>query len=600
MATTASKIKRVVLLQPASAGGNFEYIAIPRQGMLFLSGALAQWEGDYLYDREIWFEDRCGVIDPDKDLEGVDILMVTALINEAPRGYQVARQAKQYHPDIITIGGGPQMGPLSQEAFDNGHFDVIVQREGEDIIGQLCDILLSYKQGDREAYLGKMPGISYLEHGHVVQTRRAGLVDPDFVELPDFRSIRDLTPANPMAGGVLETVRGCTESCTYCQVIQQFLGYRLISRETEIKRLTQLRELAADGLIHSSRNGKFQVFISDDLHPPPLRAVKYRNERLARLQGWKGHTNDMYMICQARAEIGQDAELANTMTDANIKMAYIGVESDNAENLKLVKKRQEPGQMHKDLVTLNELGFSVVAMTIIGLPFDTEESIMDLAEWVTQVSKYQTVNLLTPLPATSNWDSLPPLDENGDLLPEGKMRPYHLYTGRQFVHWDERWSMAESRELFDRYSAKLAPVDDLYRRIFRILRTYRLRLATTSRDVGDSISARLTDATENLRSWSDPVSMAGLEFGESLSQRVGELADKLRSVSQPLANARREVVDNIGAKITELTDSLVALSAPVNAGSKELEATVSLRINELSEIVNNVVTEPRRNTVNQD
>ncbi|CAI8031542.1 hypothetical protein GBAR_LOCUS17900 [Geodia barretti] len=198
-------------------------------------------------------------------------------------------------------------------------------------------------------------------------------------------------------------------------------------------------------------------------------------------------------------------------------------------------------------------------MTIIGLPFDTEESVMDLAEWVTQVSKYQTVNLLTPLPATSNWDSLPPLDENGDLLPEGKMRPYHLYTGRQFVHWDERWSMAESQELFDRYSAKLAPVDDLYRRIFRILRTYRLRLATTSRDLGDSISARLTDATENLRSWSDPVSMAGSEFGDSLSQRVRELADKLRSVSQPLANARREVVDNIGAKINELTDSLVAL-----------------------------------------
>ena len=600
MATTASRIKRVVLLQPASAGGNFEYIAIPRQGMLFLSGALAQWEGDYLYDREIWFEDRCGVIDPDKDLDGVDILMVTALINEAPRGYQVARQAKQYHPDLITIGGGPQMSPLSQEAFDNGDFDVIVQREGEDIIGQLCDILMSYKQGEREPYLNKMPGISYLEDGHIVQTRRAGLVSPDFVELPDFRSIRDLTPANPMAGGVLETVRGCTESCTYCQVIQQFLGYRLISRETEIKRLAQLRELAADGLIHSSRNGKFQVFISDDLHPPPLRAVKYRNERLERLKAWKGHTDDMYMICQARAEIGQDPELANAMTDANIKMAYIGVESDNAENLKLVKKRQEPGQMHKDLVTLNELGFSVVAMTIIGLPFDTEESIMALAEWVTQVSRYQTVNLLTPLPATSNWDSLPPLDENGDLLPEGKMRPYHLYTGRQFVHWDERWSMAESRELFDRYSDKLVPVDDLYRRIFRILRTYRLRLATTSRDLGDSISARLADATENLRNWSDPVSLAGLEFGDSLSQRVGELADKLRSVSQPLANARREVVDNIGTKITELTDSLVALSAPVNAGSKELEAAVSHRINELSEIVNNVVTEPRRNTVNQD
>ena len=32
-----SQSKKVVLIQPASAGGNFEYIAIPRQGMLFLS-----------------------------------------------------------------------------------------------------------------------------------------------------------------------------------------------------------------------------------------------------------------------------------------------------------------------------------------------------------------------------------------------------------------------------------------------------------------------------------------------------------------------------------------------------------------------------------
>jgi hypothetical protein len=223
-----------------------------------------------------------------------------------------------------------------------------------------------------------------------------------------------------------------------------------------------------------------------------------------------------------------------------------------------------------------------------------------LADWVTQVSKYQTVNFLTPLPATSNWDTLTPLDENGDLLPEGKMRPYHLYTGRQLVHWDERWSMAESRELFDRYSDRLTPVDDLYRRIFRILRTYRLRLAASSRDLGDSISARMAEATESLRGWSDPVSMAGREFGENLSQRVGELAEKLRSVSQPMANARREVVENIGTKISELTESLVTLSGPVDAGSSELAANISVRINELGEIVNRVVTDPRRAKVAQD
>ena len=267
-----SRIKRVLLFQPASAGGNFEYIAIPRQGLLCLSGALAQWEGPNIYEREIWFEDRSGLMDPDKDLEGVDIFMVTALINEAPRGYQIARLAKQFHPDIITIGGGPQMSPLCEEAFDYGNFDVIVQREGEDIIGQLSDVLLEHREGDREQYLDKIPGISYRKDGGIIQTHRKGLISPDFVELPDFRSVKDLSSENPMVGAVIETIRGCTESCTYCQVIQQFLGYRMISRDTELKRLAQLRQLASDGLVHTGRNGACQVSISHDLHAPPPRA----------------------------------------------------------------------------------------------------------------------------------------------------------------------------------------------------------------------------------------------------------------------------------------------------------------------------------------
>jgi len=583
-----SRIKRVVLFQPASAGGNFEYVAIPRQGLLFLSGALAQWDGTNVYEREIWFEDRSGLIDPDKDLEGVDILMVTALINEAPRGYQIAKLAKLHHPELITIGGGPQMSPLAEEAFNNGDFDVIVQREGEDIIGQLSDVLLEHRGSDRDQYLAKIPGISYRKDGGIVQTNRQGLVSPDFVELPDFRSIKDLNSGNPMVGAVIETIRGCTESCTYCQVIQQFLGYRMISREVEFKRLAQLRDLAADGLVHTSRNGTFQVFISDDLHAPPLRAVKFRDERLTRLQGWNGHTDGMNMICQVRAEVGQDPELITAMQNANIKMVYVGVESDNAENLIAVNKRQEPGQMHKDLHYINEAGLTVVAMTIIGLPFDTEKSIMDLADWVTTVSKYQTVNFLTPLPATSNWDSLVPLDENGELLAEGTMRPYHLYTGRQFVHQDKRWTMQESRDLFDRYSAKLNPVDDVYRRVFRILRTYKLRLAATSRDLSDTLASKLSEATEALKNWSDAASLTGLEFGENITERVSELADQIRAVSQPLANARKEAADAIGSQVNDLSESMKLLTGPT--GNRELALDISGRITELAELIDSTVT----------
>ena len=579
------RTRRVMMVQPASAGGNFEYIAIPRQGMLFLSGALAQWEGPYVYERDIWFEDRLGHIDPDKDLDGVHILMMTSLINETPRAYQIAREAREYHPDLIIMGGGPQMSPLPEEAIAQGGFDVIVNREGEDIIGQLCDILLTWRDDRKYAYLERVAGISYLKDGHVVQTIRKGLVRPDFVELPDYRSILGLTPSNPMVGAVLETVRGCTENCSYCQVIQQFLGYRLIDRSTEYKRLEQLEELASDGLIHTGRNGSINVFISDDLHTPPLRAVKFRNERLERLQSWKGRTDSMNMICQARAEIGQDDELADALLDANVKMLYLGVESNNAESLKAVRKRQEPGQMEKDLVHLNEKGFSVVAMTIIGLPYDTEESIMTLADWVTQHSRYQTANLLTPLPATSNWD-LKPLNADGDPLQEGEMRPYELYTGRQFVYEDERWTMAESRDLFDRYSAKLTSIDTLYGRLFRMMGNYRLRQARRVED--------LSETTETMRTYSQQVYQAGKELGESLHQRVTELAETYRSVSQPLSNMRSDFVDNLRVRINEASEALCNYAERADAGSKEVASNISMRVNEVTEMLDSVMDTHRQ------
>jgi hypothetical protein len=252
--------------------------------------------------------------------------------------------------------------------------------------------------------------------------------------------------------------------------------------------------------------------------------------------------------------------------------------------------------MHRDLVNLNEMGFTVVAMTIIGLPYDTEDSIMALADWVTQVSKYQTANFLTPLPATSNWNGLQPLNEDGGFLEEGEMRPYHLYTGRQLVHHDERWSMQESREVFDRYTDRLSPVDDVYRRIFRILRTYKLRLAATSRDLSDTIAARVSDAAETLDRLSGPASIPAAEFDDNLSTKVSELVETLRSVSQPLANARKDLADGIGNRLTELTESLKTLTDSRATASREMAASISVRITEITDLIDKAVPGGRKRT----
>ena len=90
-------------------------------------------------------------MDPDKDLDRIDVLMITSLINETPRAYELARQAREFHPELIVLGGGPQMSPLPEEAIARGGFDAIVNREGEDIIGQLCDVMLTLT-GDARKY----------------------------------------------------------------------------------------------------------------------------------------------------------------------------------------------------------------------------------------------------------------------------------------------------------------------------------------------------------------------------------------------------------------------------------------------------------------
>ena len=131
-------------------------------------------------------------------------------------------------------------------------------------------------------------------------------------------------------------------------------------------------------------------------------------------------------------------------------------------------------------------------------------------------------------------------------------------------------------------------MDDVYRRVFRILRTYKLRLAATSRVLSETLASRLSEATEALKNWSDSASLTGLEFGENITGRVYELADQIRSVSQPLANARKEAADAIGNKVNELSESLTQLTGP--SSNRELAMNISGRITELTDLIDETVT----------
>jgi hypothetical protein len=202
-----------------------------------------------------------------------------------------------------------------------------------------------------------------------------------------------------------------------------------------------------------------------------------------------------------------------------------------------------------------------------------------MADWVTGISKYQTANLLTPLPATSNWSGLVPLDADGNELAEGQMRPYHLYTGRQLVYKDERWSMQESRVLFDRYHAKLSPVDKLYERVFRLMRSPRFQVSGSGKELNGTISARINEFSEVLRTLSD----SSKELPEALSSRMHEMSVALGKYRTQLASTGKEVPEVISARVSEAGEALKKYRQQIAVTGREISETVALRINEVSE-----------------
>ena len=116
-----------------------------------------------------------------------------------------------------------------------------------------------------------------------------------------------------------------------------------------------------------------------------------------------------------------------------------------------------------------------------------------------------------------------------------------------------------------------------------------MRLATTGKELGDTVTARITEATETLRGWSDQ------EFNGNISQRVSELVeDPAFRLPAPGQRPGGDVAESVSTRVSELTDSLRTLSDPLKPGGPELAANISGRITELNEMLNGVAMEPKR------
>jgi radical SAM superfamily enzyme YgiQ (UPF0313 family) len=313
-----------------------------------------------------------------------EVIFISCMIVQRQDTLRVVGQAKQRGKTVVV--GGPYPSLLPDELIQAGA-DLVYKGEAEQGLSDLLSALLSGKTG-----------IVFEEKAKPIMTDSP---------MPRF----DLLDLDAYEIAAIQTSRGCPFECEFCDVAQIY-GRRTRYKEPDqvISELERLRTLGYKGF----------VLVSDDNF---IGSRKHAMRILRQLIPWiKGCGEPFSFWTQASANLGNDKELIDLMTEANFSHVFIGIETPDEETLKRYHKYQNVRDPLSEAVhNIIANGLSVIGSFIIG--FDGEQKGIDerICSFVEQLHlSFVMVNILVAVPGTALWDRLE--RENRLLISESHRR----------------------------------------------------------------------------------------------------------------------------------------------------------------------------------
>jgi radical SAM superfamily enzyme YgiQ (UPF0313 family) len=273
----------------------------------------------------------------DERLQPVDfdtpagVIGITGKISQRRRAIEIATEFRR-RGKLVVIGGSA--ASLMPDEFQP-HCDILVTGELEAIAPTLfVDIAAGTAR-------------SHYEGGR-----------PDLKTSPVPRW--DLYPRGRALRAQIQTSRGCPFECEFCDVIQ-YLGRKQRWKEPA-QVLAELDTLYVQGYR--------QVLLADD----NLTVMRRRaRELLLALRDWNDRrlAGPMHFSTQLSIDLARDPDLLKLCIEANLKAAFVGIETPNPESLAETMKRQNLRvDLAEEVRKLTRAGMMVLPGIIVGFDHD--------------------------------------------------------------------------------------------------------------------------------------------------------------------------------------------------------------------------------------
>jgi len=346
------KLQIIVLFQNLAEEGIFYYAKNPAPP---LSGMLVAALTPPIVEIELLHE----MIRPIDYNTDADIIALSFMDYCSTHAIEVARKFKKLGK--IVIAGGKYASTFPQMVIP--HFDATVVGEAELIWPVVVE----------DAVKGKLKKVYYAPQNAPlinIPPPRYDLAEPQF--------------AVPV---VTEATRGCPFRCSFCQLTVSPTQYRKRSIEDVIRDLSSVGDLP----FHKRK----MAMILDNNLGGDRKYAKELLKEVAKLKLWS-------LGAQFSFDCLQDEEFIDLLSDANCRMAFIGMESINEPSLAAVHKKQNKVEEYRDLFAkLKERGILTFTGFIVGLDEDTNDYYKDLNEKVENVDPSALLTSISiPIPGT--------------------------------------------------------------------------------------------------------------------------------------------------------------------------------------------------------